>query len=226
MSRGRACTQGKGLSASNSAPCMIISEVIKELEIERKKIHGNEASPNIVFFWSMDDFSSSTVSSSSVGFHFENVQPLTVYFPACVRSYHAIQACSRMFPSSSCCYHCRLDPSQPQQRFLVSSVVFFMLSTAASHSNNRLLLYMILYRHCEQSNRQAAVSSSELTGRLGGYDHTQLTPPATLSSPSTVSSGSRFLPDLLISPLISASGKSKTPSHLAPASWLAFRQIK
>lgn len=37
MSRGRACTQGKGLSASNSAPCMIISEVIKELEIERKK---------------------------------------------------------------------------------------------------------------------------------------------------------------------------------------------
>lgn len=200
---------------------MIIPELIKELKIEK---YGNETSLKSVCFGSMDVFSSSTVSSDPVGFHFRNVLISTVCFPASVHSYCGIQACSKMFP----------PPPLPATADLITANLCgtssyrrldFVLSTAALHSNNRLLLYVIPYRYSEHSRGQTAVSSSELTGRLG-YDYTQLAPPAILSSSSAVTSGSRFLPDLLLSPLSSTSGKSKTPSHSPPGSWLALRKIK
>lgn len=83
-----------------------------------------------------------------------------------------------------------------------------VLSTAALCSNNRLLLYVIVYRYADR----LSVSSSELTRSLG-CDYTQLSPERYFHHPAAATSTSWFLPDLLLSPLRSSSGKSKTPSH-------------
>lgn len=50
------------------------------------------------------------------------------------------------------------------------------------------IIAVCLYSYWEQSRGWTAVSSSEVTGRLGGYDYKQLAPPAILSSSSAATS--------------------------------------
>lgn len=105
----------------------------------KKKKHGDEASLNIVSLWSMDDFSSSTVSFSSGRISFSKCLHLDSLL-CCPCALVARIAGLQHNVSSSASFLPLQTWSQPTSAALPRIIgLIFVLSAAALHSNNRLL---------------------------------------------------------------------------------------
>lgn len=135
----------------------------------------------------MDDFSSSTVSFLSGRISFAKCLHLDSLL-CCPCALVARITGLQQNVSSSTSFLPPQPWSQPTSAALPRIIgLIFVLSAAALLSNNRLLPY-VYTRYWEQRSGYTAISSSEVTGRLGGYDYKQLAPPAILSSSSAVTS--------------------------------------
>lgn len=123
---------GRGHSAENSWNDQRIKNI-------KKKKHGDEASLNIVSLWSMDDFSSSTVSFSSGRISFSKCLHLDSLL-CCPCALVARIAGLQHNVSSSASFLPLQTWSQPTSAALPRIIgLIFVLSAAALHSNNRLL---------------------------------------------------------------------------------------
>lgn len=150
MNKEYVCTLGKAST---------VPEMIKELKVEE---YGNETSPNTVSFQNVDVCCFFCILSRK---HLT----LMVYFFDSMHLHHAVQACSKVLPS---------PPLRPSTVLITAHLgnaslyhLLKFVSTAAFHLNNWLLLRMIPYGYLEWNNGYTVISSSELTGSPGGYDH-------------------------------------------------------